>query len=255
MRRCSARSLPKTVRDRGPITRCRRGRVPNRSGRARECARVVGPEPVLPSLQAPRRRHAAAVPDSRKDRITGRKRRQETGERPLTIPHEPGGSPLSSPAARQKKESQHDFIQAVRPRRPPQTRPKGAASAYPGSPGDPEPVEHPDGDEPQRHGGERGRVTARRDRRRRERRSDRFRQEPGRSDHHAQRRQRANGPQQGSDHPRPGRCEADDQRQQRHRGLQHRFRHQRHHQRPDDRRRKCRFQLLRRRWDLETSGR
>jgi AraC family transcriptional regulator len=46
-----------------------------------EVAAHAGPEPVLPSLQAPRRRHAGAVPDARKDRITGRKSRQETGRR------------------------------------------------------------------------------------------------------------------------------------------------------------------------------
>jgi AraC family transcriptional regulator len=35
-----------------------------------------------PSLQAPHRRHAGAVPDARKNRLTGRKSLQETGERP-----------------------------------------------------------------------------------------------------------------------------------------------------------------------------
>src|SRR5262249_30017047 len=63
------------------------GPVPGGGRRAR---RVLGPEPVLPALQAPRRRHAAAVPDARKDRLTGRKSRQETAARP----------PYHSPSAR-----------------------------------------------------------------------------------------------------------------------------------------------------------
>jgi hypothetical protein len=45
---------------------------------AGRCARgVLGPEPVHPPLQAPRRHHAGAVPDARKNRLTGRKPRQE----------------------------------------------------------------------------------------------------------------------------------------------------------------------------------
>ena len=43
-------------------------------------------EPMLPPLQPPRRRHAAAVPNVLKNRLKGRKSRQETAERPLTIP-------------------------------------------------------------------------------------------------------------------------------------------------------------------------
>src|SRR5258705_8320627 len=35
------------------------------------------------------------------------------------------------PAARQKKESQHDFLLAVRPAPPPHASPEGAASAHP----------------------------------------------------------------------------------------------------------------------------
>jgi hypothetical protein len=38
--------------------------------------RLLGPEPVLLSLQAARRRHTEAVPDARKNRLTGRKSRQ-----------------------------------------------------------------------------------------------------------------------------------------------------------------------------------
>jgi AraC family transcriptional regulator len=44
--------------------------------------RIFGPEPVLPALQAPRRRHAGAVPDARTNRRNGRKPHQETGRRP-----------------------------------------------------------------------------------------------------------------------------------------------------------------------------
>jgi AraC family transcriptional regulator len=51
-------------------------------GGGRRARRLLGPEPVLPSLQAPGRRHSGAVPDARKNRLTGRKSRQETGERP-----------------------------------------------------------------------------------------------------------------------------------------------------------------------------
>jgi AraC-like DNA-binding protein len=53
--------------------------------------RLLGPEPVLPSLQAPRRRHAGAVPDARKNRLTGRKFRQEAPERaPYHFPRAAG---------------------------------------------------------------------------------------------------------------------------------------------------------------------
>ena len=43
-------------------------------------------EPLRPPLQPPHRRHAAAVPNVLKNRLKGRKPRQETAERPLTIP-------------------------------------------------------------------------------------------------------------------------------------------------------------------------
>src|SRR5262249_26430808 len=51
-------------------------------GGGRHARRLLGPEPVLPSLQAHSRRHAGAVPDARKNRLTGRKLLQETGRRP-----------------------------------------------------------------------------------------------------------------------------------------------------------------------------
>src|SRR5262249_16778295 len=57
----------------------RRRLVPGGGRRARW---LLGPEPVLPALQAPRRRHAGAVPEARKNRLTGRKSRQETAQRP-----------------------------------------------------------------------------------------------------------------------------------------------------------------------------
>jgi hypothetical protein len=38
-------------------------------GGGRRRRRILGPEPVRPSLQAPRRRHAGAVPDARNDRL------------------------------------------------------------------------------------------------------------------------------------------------------------------------------------------
>ena len=47
-------------------------------GGGRRGRRLLGPEPILPSLQAPRRRHAGAVPQVRKNRIKGRKPLQET---------------------------------------------------------------------------------------------------------------------------------------------------------------------------------
>ncbi len=45
--------------------------------------RLLGPEPVLPSLQTARRRNAASIPGARKNRIKVRKSRQEAGERLL----------------------------------------------------------------------------------------------------------------------------------------------------------------------------
>ena len=52
-------------------------------GGGRRARRLLGPEPVLPSLQAPRRRHAGTIPYVRKNRIKGRKPLQEPGARAL----------------------------------------------------------------------------------------------------------------------------------------------------------------------------
>ena len=49
----------------------------------RRACRILGSEPVLPSLQAPRRRHAGTIPHVRKNRIKGRKPLQEPGPRAL----------------------------------------------------------------------------------------------------------------------------------------------------------------------------
>src|SRR5262249_22816101 len=40
-------------------------------GGGRRARRLLGPEPVLPSLQAPDRRHAGTIPDARKNRQNG----------------------------------------------------------------------------------------------------------------------------------------------------------------------------------------
>jgi glycosyltransferase involved in cell wall biosynthesis len=63
----------------GQAAPARRRLLPGASRRAR---RLLGPEPALPSLQAPPRRHAGAVPGTRKNRLKGRNSLQETGERP-----------------------------------------------------------------------------------------------------------------------------------------------------------------------------
>src|ERR1700757_495768 len=55
---------------------------PTRAAAGRRARRLLGPEPVLPPLQASHRRPAGAVPDARKNRLTGRKPLQETPERP-----------------------------------------------------------------------------------------------------------------------------------------------------------------------------
>src|SRR5262249_34081191 len=59
-------------------------------GRNRRTRRLLGPKPVLPALQASRGRHPWAVPDARKNRLKGRKPRQETAERPPY--HSPGAA-------------------------------------------------------------------------------------------------------------------------------------------------------------------
>ena len=73
-----------------------RHRAPRRAGAAapapppgprpfrdRGARRILGSEPILPALQAPRRRHAATIPHIRKNHIKDRKPRQETGPRVL----------------------------------------------------------------------------------------------------------------------------------------------------------------------------
>src|SRR5262249_25705121 len=49
-------------------------------GTGRGALRLLGPGPVLAPLQAPCRRHAGAFPGTRKNRLTGRKSRQETAK-------------------------------------------------------------------------------------------------------------------------------------------------------------------------------
>ena len=62
----------------------RNGPFPDRDRGAR---RILGSKPILPSLQAPRRRHAGSVPDARKIRTTRRKSLQETRlANPLPFP-------------------------------------------------------------------------------------------------------------------------------------------------------------------------
>src|SRR5262249_15622189 len=73
----------------GQAAPARRRPVPGGGRRAR---RLLGPEPVLLSLQASRRRHAWAVPSVRKNRLTrtipAKRRRSD----PLTIPNEQRGA-------------------------------------------------------------------------------------------------------------------------------------------------------------------
>src|SRR5262249_51772756 len=69
-------------------------------GGGRRLRRLLGPEPVLPSLQAPGRRHAGAVPDARKDRQTGRKFLQEAGRQ----------APYHSPRAGQQGEVERVLV-------------------------------------------------------------------------------------------------------------------------------------------------
>jgi len=61
-------------------------------GGGRRAHRLLRPEPVHPSLPAPGRRHPGAVPDARKNRLTGRKPLQEPGERAPYHSHEQGGA-------------------------------------------------------------------------------------------------------------------------------------------------------------------
>src|SRR5262249_10159162 len=75
-------------------------------GRGRRKRRLLGSEPVLPSLQTSRRCATGAVPDVRKNRLTGRKSRQET----------PGRAPYDSSGA--------GLVGAVAPRHQALTHPK-----------------------------------------------------------------------------------------------------------------------------------
>jgi AraC family transcriptional regulator len=65
-------------RQAAPASRTRR--VPGGGHTAR---RLLEPEPILPPFQVRCRRHAGAVPGARKNRLTARKSRQETGRRAL----------------------------------------------------------------------------------------------------------------------------------------------------------------------------
>src|SRR5262249_9948982 len=64
-------------------------------GGGRPARRLLGPEPVLPPLQAPARRHPATVRTVLKNRLNGRKSRQEPAARPTYHSREQGG--LTSP--------------------------------------------------------------------------------------------------------------------------------------------------------------
>src|SRR5262249_37181806 len=77
----------------GQATSARRRPLP---GGGRSARRLLGPERVLSSLQAPRRRHAATVPDVRKNRLTTAVFWKKPRATALTIPHERGRS-ASSP--------------------------------------------------------------------------------------------------------------------------------------------------------------
>src|SRR5262249_32043033 len=65
----------------GAVAPATRPRPP--PGRDRGARRLLGSKPILPSLQARRRRRAGAVPQVRKKRIKGRKALQEPGPRAL----------------------------------------------------------------------------------------------------------------------------------------------------------------------------
>ena len=54
----------------------------------RRARRLLGPERVLSSLQASRRRHAATVPDDRKNRLKAANPWKKLQSAPLTIAHE-----------------------------------------------------------------------------------------------------------------------------------------------------------------------
>jgi RNA polymerase sigma factor (sigma-70 family) len=56
--------------------------APERPGNGQSVTDPCAPDDGSPALQASRRRHATTIPGVRKNRPTGRKPRQETGERP-----------------------------------------------------------------------------------------------------------------------------------------------------------------------------
>jgi hypothetical protein len=55
------------------------------AGAGRRARRLRGPEPVLPALQAARRRHAGAVPDARKNRINAASPTKKPAGEPLIV--------------------------------------------------------------------------------------------------------------------------------------------------------------------------
>src|SRR5262249_2403795 len=80
----------RTPRRAGQATPANRKRLlPGGGCRAR---RLLRPEPALPSLQAPDRRHAGAVPDVRKKRLKRTSPAKKRPSDPLTIPMEQRGA-------------------------------------------------------------------------------------------------------------------------------------------------------------------
>src|SRR5262249_30491640 len=57
-------------------------------GGGRRLRRLLRPEPAHPPLQAPRRRHAGAVPQVRKNRLKAASPSKKPESAPLTIPHD-----------------------------------------------------------------------------------------------------------------------------------------------------------------------
>src|SRR5262249_34745316 len=69
----------------GQVAPARRRPLP---GGGRRTRRLLGPERVLSSLQAPRRRHTATVPDVRKNRLKAANPWKKLQTSPLTIAHD-----------------------------------------------------------------------------------------------------------------------------------------------------------------------